>query len=215
MGASVRPVSALRIACMPAAQYPWPVDDCLVAGIEAAIGVMRSLGAHVEAVDLPVDFGALAEHLGIIISAEAFREHGSYIDDPALPFSRRARERVLGGKAITAAQYLRSLEERDQTVQRFRRALDGYDLLLTPTVPFGAPPADSVDETMTPMSVFTRPVNYLQGCAITLPCGFDSHGMPLGVQLVAGPWQEDLLLATGASFQTVTDWHRQIPAGLD
>ena len=214
IGAAVRPPHALRIACMAPSQYPWPVDAAMTRAIDAAAATLRALGARVETVELPVDFGALAQHLGIIISAEAYREHGDYIDDPELPFSRMARERVLGGRAITAVQYLRSLEERSRTVQRFREALDGYDLLLTPTVPFGAPPVGAVDESITPMSVFTRPVNYLEGCAITLPCGFDDDGMPLGAQLVAGPWQEELLLATGASFQSVTDWHTRVPPGL-
>ncbi|MFT3779143.1 MAG: amidase [Ottowia sp.] len=215
LGISARPVRALRIACMAPSQYPWPVDAATARAVEGATEVFRSLGTQVETVELPVDFGALAAHLGIIISAEAYREHGEYIGDPLLPFSEQARRRVLGGRDVTAARYLLALEARCRTTQRFRAALDGFDLLLTPTVPFGAPPADAVDEDTTPMSVFTRPVNYLGGCAISLPCGFDADGMPLGVQLIAAPWQEDLLLAAGESFQAVTDWHRRVPPGLD
>lgn len=210
-----RPVAALRVARMAPEQYPWAVTADVQAAVDAAAEVLRSLGATVETVELPIDFGELARNLGIIISAEAWREHGDYIEDPALPFSRAARERIVRGRSVGASTYLRAQQAREATAHRFRESLRAFDVLLTPTLPFGAPRVDEVDESITPMSVFTRPVNYLGGCAISLPCGIDAAGMPLGVQLIAAPWQEELLLSVGAEFQGATDWHLRVPVGLD
>ena len=210
----VRPIAALRVARMDPDQHPWPVAAEVTSAVDLAVELLRSLGATVENVKLPIDFGELARNLEVIISAEAWREHGDYIENPDLPFSRAARERIVRGRSVGASTYLRVQEARESTTLRFRESLRAFDVLLTPTLPFGAPRVDEVDESITPMSVFTRPVNYLGGCAISLPCGFDGSGMPLGVQLIAAPWQEELLLSVGAEFQRASDWHLYAPPGL-
>jgi len=57
----------------------------------------------------------------------------------------------------------------------------------------------------------TRWVNYLGVPALVLPCGFDSRGLPIGLQLVARPFAEGTLLAAGHRYQQETDWHRRMP----
>ena len=58
----------------------------------------------------------------------------------------------------------------------------------------------------------TRWVNYLGVPALVVPCGFDSRGLPLSLQLVGRPFSEALLLAAGRAHQRATDWHRRVPA---
>ena len=55
-------------------------------------------------------------------------------------------------------------------------------------------------------------VNYLGVPALALPCGFDSRGLPISLQLVARPFAEATLLAMGRAYQRATDWHRRVPA---
>jgi aspartyl-tRNA(Asn)/glutamyl-tRNA(Gln) amidotransferase subunit A len=57
----------------------------------------------------------------------------------------------------------------------------------------------------------TRWVNYLGVPALSLPCGFDSRGLPMGMQLVGRPFAESSLLAAGHAYQRATDWHRRAP----
>jgi aspartyl-tRNA(Asn)/glutamyl-tRNA(Gln) amidotransferase subunit A len=58
----------------------------------------------------------------------------------------------------------------------------------------------------------TRWVNYLGVPALVVPCGVDSRGLPLSLQLVGRPFSEALLLAAGRAYQRTTDWHRRVPA---
>jgi aspartyl-tRNA(Asn)/glutamyl-tRNA(Gln) amidotransferase subunit A len=58
----------------------------------------------------------------------------------------------------------------------------------------------------------TRWVNYLGVPALVIPCGFDSRGLPIAVQLVGRPFAEATLLAAGHAFQRETDWHQRLPA---
>jgi aspartyl-tRNA(Asn)/glutamyl-tRNA(Gln) amidotransferase subunit A len=57
----------------------------------------------------------------------------------------------------------------------------------------------------------TRWVNYLGVPALVLPCGFDSRGLPLALQLVGRPFAEAALLAAGHAFQRESDWHLRTP----
>ena len=85
------------------------------------------------------------------------------------------------------------------------------DALLTPTLPMTACRLDEVDESSTPLSVFTRGGNYLGTSALSLPAGFSSQGLPIGVQLLAKPLGESTLVRLGGAFQQATDWHRRTP----
>jgi aspartyl-tRNA(Asn)/glutamyl-tRNA(Gln) amidotransferase subunit A len=60
--------------------------------------------------------------------------------------------------------------------------------------------------------MFTRAVNYLGGCGLTLPAGFSAAGLPIGVQLVGAPFAEATLVRIGRAFQSETDWHLRRPA---
>jgi len=61
------------------------------------------------------------------------------------------------------------------------------------------------------VSVNTRPFNYLGTPAISVPCGFDTNGLPIGLQFVARPFAEATLLRTADAFQAHTSWHLQKP----
>jgi aspartyl-tRNA(Asn)/glutamyl-tRNA(Gln) amidotransferase subunit A len=86
----------------------------------------------------------------------------------------------------------------------------GRDALLTPTLPITATPLASVDETTTPLATFTRAVNYVGGCGVSLPAGF-AEGLPIGIQLVGAPFADATLVRIGRAFQSATDWHRRRP----
>ncbi len=208
------PVLGLRIAVMPPTQSPVPVHEDVQAAMDEAVRVLQSLGAHAETVEVPLDFAAMSRHNGAIIAAEVYHFHGAYIEDVTLPIGDAIRQRVLKGRAISAEAHLATLAHRRQTIAAFDEWMRAYDLLVTPSLPFAAGALKDIDENLTTPMTFTRAVNYLDACAISLPAGFSRDGMPIGMQLVARPWQENLLLRTAQSYQNVTDWHRRIPVGL-
>jgi aspartyl-tRNA(Asn)/glutamyl-tRNA(Gln) amidotransferase subunit A len=80
-----------------------------------------------------------------------------------------------------------------------------------PAAPIPACPVEEVDEDSPILSAFTRPANQLGACAIVLPAGIAADGMPVGVQLMAKPFDEAALFRIGHAFQGATEWHRHTP----
>jgi aspartyl-tRNA(Asn)/glutamyl-tRNA(Gln) amidotransferase subunit A len=205
-------IRGMRIAALPSQQLPDYLEPAVSAARDDALRVLRELGAIVEEVVVPFDFEALARANGTLIAAEAYAFHRAYIEDPALPIDPWVRSRMIGGKAISAADYIDALGARRRAAQAFADWMRGRDALLTPTLPITATPLEEVDEATTPLALFTRPVNYLGACALSLPAGFSPQGLPIGMQLVGAPFRDATILRIGRAFQGVRDWHLRHPA---
>ncbi len=200
-----------RITAMPAEQFPQFTRSEVRATRDAAIAVLRDLGAIVDEERVPIDFDDLMVRNGRLIAAEAYAVHRAYIDDPALDIDPWVRSRTLAGKAIGAADYIDELAERRRIAARFAEWMRGRNALLTPTLPIVATPLADVDEATTPLAAFTRAANYVGACALSLPAGFSADGLPIGVQLLGAPFAEVTLIRIGRAFQQATDWHRRRP----
>lgn len=205
-------VRGLAIACLAPEQFPAYVADDVVRVRHEAIDVLRALGAHVADVRAPIDFDDVAARVGRLLAAEAYAYHRAYIEDLALPIDPWVRQRTLGGKDVTAADYIGELAAMRHAQAAFAAWMRGYDALLMPTLPITAVPVAEVDEATAPLAAFTRAVNYLGGCALSLPGGFSRSGLPIGVQLVGAPFMEPMLVRIGRAFQDETDWHLRRPA---
>ncbi len=205
-------VRGLSIACLAPEQFPAYVEDDVVRARHEAIDVLRTLGAQVADVRAPIDFDDIAARVGKLLAAEAYAYHRAYIEDAALPIDPWVRTRTLSGKGIAAADFLADLAAMRQAQAAFAAWMRGYDALLTPTLPIAAVPVADVDESTAPLAMFTRAVNYLGGCGLSLPAGFSDGGLPIGVQLVGAPYTEPMLVRIGRAFQDETDWHLRRPA---
>jgi len=204
-------LAGVRIAVLPADQFPVAVEPDVMAAVEAAAGVLRALGAEVAERRFPFDFDDLMRRNGQLTAAEAWSVHRAYAEDERLPLGPGVRRRLLGGKAITAADYIDALAHRRAARRQWIDWMQSFDALLTPTVPMAACPVEAVDETTTPMASFTRAGNYLDTCALSLPAGFSGQGLPVGAQLLGRPGTDAALLRIGIAFQHITDWHRRTP----
>ena len=123
------------------------------------------------------------------------------------------------GRALTASDYLASVEWLRSWSRRVVQWWDGFDLLLTPTL--GAPPAElgylagpGAGRRMRPWFQYTAQFNITGQPAISLPLHRTGENLPIGVQLVASPWREDLLIRVAsqieASIGAMTQrWHRR------
>jgi len=205
-------VRGMRIAALAAEQFPSYLEPAVSGARDEAIRVLRERGASVEEMRIPFDFEALARANGTLIAAEAYAFHRAYIEDPALPIDRWVRARMIAGKSIGAAEYIDTLDARRRAAGAFAEWMRGRDALLTPTLPVTATPLEEVDEATTPLALFTRPVNYLGACGLSLPAGFSAQGLPVGVQLIGAPFTDAAILRLGRAFQHATDWHRRHPA---
>jgi len=207
-----RGVRGLRLARMPAAERAGCTAEMLAA-YDAALEALGRLGAEIVEVALPCRFADATVMVGRIIGSEAYQLVGDLVDNPALPIDDAVRPRIQIGRGISARDYLAAIAERDALKRRFLGALDGIDALLTPTTQSAAIPVESVDQTTTPAH-FTRLVNLLELCALSVPNGFTQTGLPLSLHIICRPYDEATALRIGWAYQEATDWHERHPPGL-
>jgi aspartyl-tRNA(Asn)/glutamyl-tRNA(Gln) amidotransferase subunit A len=204
-------VRRLRITALPAEQLPADTLPDVARAMQQAIAVLREQGALVDEVRVPIDFEEVMVRNGRIIAAEAWALHREYIEDPKLPIDPWVRKRTIGGKAISAADYIDELSRRRRAAAAFADWMQGRDILLTPTLPITATAVDEVDEVSTPLATFTRVANYLGICGLSLPAGMSADGLPVAVQLLGAPFTEAALVRAGRAFQQATEWHELRP----
>jgi aspartyl-tRNA(Asn)/glutamyl-tRNA(Gln) amidotransferase subunit A len=138
----------------------------------------------------------------------------------AADYEAGTRARLQAGYAIPATVYVDALRLRAPALDRFcDGTLRDVHAVALPTVPVRLPalaetlPGAGPDmaRKLGDLTRNTRWVNYLGVPAISVPCGFDARGLPVGLQLVARPFAEAILLRLAHAFQQVTDWHARTP----
>jgi aspartyl-tRNA(Asn)/glutamyl-tRNA(Gln) amidotransferase subunit A len=155
----------------------------------------RLLGAR--PISLPLPEGTTAVFMREVadVHRELYAEHAELYGENIRPKIERCL--AVAGAEVEAAGAARVAYEREALA-----ALEGVDLLLTPTLAFVPPPAD-VDEIATRESMirFTYPFNLLGWPALALPCGRAEEGLPASAQLVGRPGADALVLAAGAQLE--------------
>ncbi|HLV34733.1 MAG TPA: amidase family protein, partial [Spirillospora sp.] len=112
------------------------------------------------------------------------------------------------------AYYAKAQAVRTLIKQDFDKAFEQVDIIATPTTPttafrFGEKTDDPLK--MYLEDVFTLPASLAGVPGLNIPCGFDSQHLPIGLQLIAPAFSEDLLLKVGHAYQQVTTWHQRQP----
>jgi aspartyl-tRNA(Asn)/glutamyl-tRNA(Gln) amidotransferase subunit A len=204
-------IRGMRVACLPRERFPRVIDNDVVRARDEAIAVLRAQGAQLTEATTPMAFEDIAARLGKLLAAEAYMLRREIAEDPRAPMDPWVRKRVLGGKGVSAAEFLSEVHAMRRAQVAFARWMSDWDALLTPTLPIAAVALPDVDEATAPLASFTRAVNYLGGCALSLPAGFTQAGLPVGVQLIGAPFAEGTLVRLGRAFQHATKWHLQRP----
>lgn len=203
--------------------------------VTAAIEQLKSLGAEVKTISCPrFEYGVSAYY--IIAPCEASANlarydgvrYGLRADEPNLlsmynktrseGFGDEVKRRIMiGTYALSAgyydAFYLKAQKVRTLIKQDFDAAFKQVDVLVSPTVPTTAFKAGAKDD---PLSLYlldlmTIPVNMAGLPGMSVPCGFDGNGMPIGLQLISNVLREDLLFEVGHAYEQSTDWHAKKP----
>lgn len=200
-----------RMAVFEHAAYPVPVDPAVQSALDAAAGVFERLGAVLRPCAPPFALSQLTRDAGTLIAAEALVVHGARFDANPHLFGNELRRRLEQARDTPEAAIRTAAAARHRDGKQFESWLDPDETLLMPTVHCTAPALESVDERSTPLGQFTRWVNHVGGCALSLPAGFDAQGLPVAIQLVGRAGREARLLDLGCAFQAVTDWHRRAP----
>jgi amidase len=188
----------------------------VVASIDAALAVMRALGARVVDVVFP-DPQAILRGWAVQCAVEAALAHrGTY---PARKHEYGARLAALleRGAAMPAIDLADALRSRREFTGRMALLFDQLDLLIVPALPFAGPTlADIASLGEDPAAIlaigpFTVPFDVCGYPTITLPGGVSDAGIPIGFQFVAQPFAEALLCRSAHAYQSMTDWHTRRP----
>jgi len=205
-------VAGLRLARMPDAEREGCAADVLAA-YDAALEVLAGLGASIVDITLPRRFSRMGSLVGRIIGAEGYSFVGALVDDQSLPVDDDVRPRIQTGRNLLAQDYLLALREKEIIKREFEAALVNVDALLTPTTATVAPPVDAIDQAGTAAG-FTRPFNLLDFCALAVPNGLNSGGLPISLQIACRGHGEATALRIGWAYEQATQWHRAAPKDL-
>jgi aspartyl-tRNA(Asn)/glutamyl-tRNA(Gln) amidotransferase subunit A len=202
-------VRGLRLAKISDPERLLVAADVLDA-YDESLDEFKRLGAEVVSFSTPLSLTELGQLNGKIMIAEGYEIYAKFLDDPNLPLDEDVRPRLLAGKEMTAQAYLAALRMREELKNEFNRAFAGFDALLTPTTATTALALDAVDQSTTP-AFFTRFVNLLDLCALSVPNGLTEKGLPTSLQIVCGNCEESAALRIGRAYQKATKWHECRP----
>ncbi|MGM8212941.1 amidase [Virgibacillus sp. W0430] len=175
------------------------VDNEIVAKVKRVIRSLANMGAKTEAIHFD-SFNDTVETYAKTVTAEASVVHERNLLVRPQDYGSDVRERLESGTRISAVDYIKAQQKREKIRQEFKGILEKVDVLIAPTVPFTAPEIGKKDVWVNGEKVtiygagsrLIRPATLVGFPAITIPCGL-SKGMPVGVQLMAAPFQEEKL----------------------
>jgi aspartyl-tRNA(Asn)/glutamyl-tRNA(Gln) amidotransferase subunit A len=210
-------VAGLRIAFSPNLGFVRNDPEVELA-VRAAVGVLADAGAEVDEVDPGFADPVEAFHaLWFAGEAQVLAAYGEAVDDRVDPGLRRT---AAVGATYSAADYLDATAVRMALGVLMARFHQNYDVLLTPTLPLPAFPVgqDVPDGWSSPdwtsWTPYTYPFNLTQQPALSVPCGFTTAGLPVGLQIVGPRHADARVLRVGQAYQSATDWHLSTPAVL-
>ena len=189
-------------------------DDEVLAAVRAAARFFEDLGAKIDKVDSNWLYEAAFAN-GQMVQADGAAYHRERLEKNPELFGEDVRQRLETGRDLPSGAYV--LARRKQAeVRRLSEGFFGqYNALLLPSTPIPALPIDNIENSASQapaLTRFTAPFN-LAGCpALSIPCGFSEAGLPIGLQIVCGHWQEAKALRAGYAFEQGTEWHKRKPS---
>jgi aspartyl-tRNA(Asn)/glutamyl-tRNA(Gln) amidotransferase subunit A len=230
------PLAGLRIG-LPEEYFGAGVEPDVLARVREAIAWFESQGARTLRIELPNTALAVPVYY-VIAPAEASsnlsrfdgvryghraKEYADLVDmycrTRAEGFGAEVKRRILIGTYVLShgyydAYYLKAQKVRRLIARDFAEAFKRCDVIVGPTSPTTAFPLGAKTEDPVQMylnDIFTIPAPLAGLPGLSVPCGFDARGLPVGLQLMGEHFSEARLLGIAHQYQRATDWHRRVP----
>src|SRR3990172_8003352 len=190
--------------------------------VRKAVGVMEELGAEAVPVTVPGIAEVTAANL-TLLAVEAFTVHQDHMASRSGDIGADVRKRLEGGREISGVDYVKAHLTRMRVRRELQELFGEVSVILTPTTPLTAFPLSGAasqalsqndDKTVklrAASTQFLRGFNATGHPALSVCCGFDSEGLPAGLQIVGGLWDEATVLHVGYAYEQATDWHHRFP----
>ncbi len=215
LAACDKPVKGMRVAWSPTFGYAQP-DPEVVALCEEAVKALEEQGCEVELIENvmdgnPSDMWMAEFYAGVGTRLKPVLDEQPEMLDPAVV------EVLSGALDQTMEDYYAKVFNRYIFREHMRAFFENYDLLLSPTLPVPAfdvglnmPPQFS-DANMISWVSYTYPFNLTGYPAASVPTGFTPEGLPVGLQIIAGPLKETDIFAASATLETIRPWANRQP----
>jgi aspartyl-tRNA(Asn)/glutamyl-tRNA(Gln) amidotransferase subunit A len=197
-------------------EYVEQADAEVRQAIERAADVLATAGAEVRSVDISfLHQAALAN--GLVTQADAAAYHRQRLLEHRDWFGDDVRRRLEAGRDLPAADYVLARHTQAEIKRRLARFFESYEILLLPTTPNAAPlmAGDDAVAQARRLTRFTSPFNLAGLPAVSIPCGTDSKGLPIGLQMIAAAWREAALLRAARAYERASHWMGRRPPDMD
>jgi aspartyl-tRNA(Asn)/glutamyl-tRNA(Gln) amidotransferase subunit A len=195
---------------VPAQHYFEGLEPDVERAVRAALRQLETLGARLEPVDLP-RAGQLEPAYSVVIAAEAYAVHAARLRGQWALYGERSRRRIAAGAFYTAAEYQQALQIRRVWAQEVDAVLQRVDALVAPTLPYPAFTMETQRTGPPDSSWGTRQFNLSGHPALSIPCGFTTDGLPVGLQLAGRAFEEATLFRIAAAYERATAWYTRQP----
>ena len=181
----------------------------------AAIALLRKQGHTISEVtlpDLPYDQAA-----STIVDVEGASAFENLIRSPQIELlaDKAQVTGFLAGLATPGVDYLRAMKIRTLAARATEEVWKNFDVLTAPTLLQGAPAIDkNLNETFGHMGGNGGPGNLLGWPSMSVPMGLTAAGLPIGLEFIAAPYHEQVILDIAATYQQKTDWHHTKPKSI-
>jgi aspartyl-tRNA(Asn)/glutamyl-tRNA(Gln) amidotransferase subunit A len=201
LASAQRPLTGRRLA-LPLTMMLDAMEPAVSSAFERALSALSAAGAVIEELRMSeLAEIALLNAPGGFSAVEAYATHGQALATQRERFDPRVAARIALGGPVSAADYIRMQRARADWIGRVERGLQEFDALVCPTVPIVAPPIDALrasDDAFFKANALllrnTFAINFLDGCAFSLPC-HRAGELPVGLMLAA-PGGHDALLGS-------------------
>ena len=188
------------------------LDSEVASAVEQALAVLRTLARSLSEIEVDIPTNRTLQ------TAESYAYHAEFVSRSPELYQPETLRRIRKGEGISGAEVEQRRREQEQIRSEIRRMFDDLDVLVTPTTPIPAPAIDELKQNpdlLRPREILllrnTRPVNVWGLPAISVPCGFTTAGLPIGLQIIGPHWREDRVLQLAYAYEQATTWHKTGP----
>lgn len=196
-------MAGLRIG-VPGGWSSQGIVDPVAAAFAASLTLFERLGALVHMFDFP-DPDELTAMTRIIMLSESAAWHLPFLKDSPELYGHDVRVRLEFGAELSATEYINANRMRARLCSDLRRIWSDVDLVVSPTTPITAPLIGASSAVAASLGRFTAAANLLGWPALTMPCGFDGSGLPVGLQLMGAPFSDNGMLQVAAMLEAAMD----------
>ena len=210
-------VAGIRVGVISEEVHSDVADPEVAGAVMAAAKVLEGLGASVEEVSIPLTMH-MTDVSGLLIRVESSAYHHRSIRERLHDFGHDNRIGLLTGSILPAQVYYKAQKLRTLLRRQVLEALERYDVLALPTSARTAPRIQEADQIVADKGsaeqlpfMRTSAFNLASTPAISVPCGFSTAGLPIGLQIAGRPGAEETVLKVAHAYEQSTPWHTRRP----